>query len=296
MENVGIETAVNEQDLEASVLQETEKSLKPVKSKAEKSLKPVKSKADRIWELDALKTFAFFYMVFDHAMFNIAYVFATMWNAPAGHFLAELSNFALSYRNSRTAELLRIFLCAGVFLFCSGISSTLSKNNLKRGGKLSIAALALTLSTYLAGLIFNADLIIVYGIIALLATCTLLSHVLTKLDCRVLVLIALWCMFFGSFFSRFTVMDTLVLPALNFHSPFYYSLDHWPFFPYAAFFIFGIVAGKLLYKQKKSLLPLKPNIFTKSTSFLSRKLLILYFAHQVILFGLLYFMGVAFAN
>lgn len=91
----------------------------------------------RIWELDFLRGLAIIMMVFDHIMYDFAYLpgyFSNFYDV--NHPLFNwLNDFARLYWNSTLRFFGREFFVL-LFLLISGISFTFSKDNFKRGGKM----------------------------------------------------------------------------------------------------------------------------------------------------------------
>ena len=154
---------------------------------------------------------------------------------------------------------------AGLFILLAGISSRLSKNNLKRGFGLLLCALLITTVSYFAGML------ITFGILRLLAVCILLYTLLEKL--RVTMPVVLMSSFLLLFFRIF-------------QWPRWSSADYFPLVPWGFLFFLGVWLGDPIREGKF------PNWFYKvKIPFLpaiGRKTLIIYLAHQPVLFGLLF--------
>lgn len=258
-------------------------------------------KKPRIWELDALRGLAFILMVFDHLTYDLGRVFLYVWfDGPTDHWLYRLCKLCSDYRDLDIALLLRVLLVSGVFLFISGISSNLSRSNWRRGAKLLIISLGLTAVTAIIEIVLDFQGLTVYfGILHCLALAMLLTPLFLKLNRYVLLVLSLAILVFG------TLME---LDVISFSSPFidvlnrYYLLvpfniygnnfssgDYYPLIPYMGIYMMGIVVGKKIYHERKSLFSKDLNI--KPFNFLGRNALWLYFVHQIVLFGLLYAIG-----
>lgn len=136
----------------------------------------------------------------------------------------------------------RLLRCAAVhsFLFLAGLSCTLSKNNLRRGRKLCICAMAVSLVMLLIG-----DPVI-FGILHLMALCTLLwawwkpgGNVYLALLC-----LALFAALYPWLPSVRVDFDWLFW--LGLRSEEFYSADYYPLFPWGLLFFAGAFAGEWL--------------------------------------------------
>ena len=117
-----------------------------MKAEGNKRLLPKRSKV-RAWELDALRGLAILGVVWDHTMFDLAYMFRYEWQALGADGLLKMSDFARTYHEG----LLRVFgwpVFVFIFFFVSGICTTFSRNNAWRGLKLAIVAVCVSLVTY----------------------------------------------------------------------------------------------------------------------------------------------------
>ena len=256
----------------------------------------------RIWELDALRGFAFILMVFDHLVFDLARVFRGIWfSEPSSHFLYKLTQWAHAYRIMPASSFIRFVFISGVFLFVSGISANLSKNNYKRGLKLLIISVSLTIITIIVSQIIGYSIAIYFGILHCLAVAMLLSPLFMKMNKWLLTLLGVLVVFLGIYFGTLDVMSnpflkffskTYLLVPFNIITPGFVSSDFYPIFPFMGIYILGIVFGKLTYRQGKSIFKTDYNLIP--LNYLGRNALWLYFAHQIILFVLLYLIGLIF--
>ncbi|HNZ51060.1 MAG TPA: heparan-alpha-glucosaminide N-acetyltransferase [Bacilli bacterium] len=255
----------------------------------------------RIWELDALRGWAFVLMVFDHLTYDLGRIFLNIWfDGPSNHWLYRLCKACADYRDLDIALLLRVLLVSGVFLFVSGISANLSRSNFRRGLKLLFIALALTGITSLLEIAFGfVGATVYFGILHCLAIAMLLTPLFLKMNPYVLLglgavvigvgaLMELGLLSFSSplvvFLNRYHLLVPFNIYAYNFSSG-----DYYPLIPYMGIYMVGIVVGKYLYSQKKSLFKKDYNL--KPLNYLGRNALWLYFVHQIVLFGFLYVIG-----
>lgn len=158
----------------------------------------------RIWELDALRGFAVFMMVFDHFMYLLWSMFGPAWygrkalrfstavyEMKLGEFLRALAGgeitgatggglnlcvFAKYYWSCAPRNVIHpIFLF--IFFAICGVSCTFSRSNLKRGIMLLFVALLVSVVTYL----FDESVFIHFGTLTFLAFCILFWELLKRL-------------------------------------------------------------------------------------------------------------------
>lgn len=224
-------------------------------------------KKNRIWEIDFLRGIAFVCMVYDHTVYDINFIFGIKTNFFWGYG-GIIGDFS-----------------AVTFMILCGISSTLSKNNLKRGIGVLASALALSAGTALADNIFHTRLVIVFGIMHFLGTAMIVSHFAKRFSISITCISAFLSFFLGKYFETIR-SNTDVLCMFGIHSAHFYSSDYYPVFPNIAFVLTGIILGKVLYKEKKSLFPFK--VGRNPLSFFGRHSFILYYVHQPIVFIILF--------
>ena len=107
----------------------------------------------RIHLMDEIRGFAVLCMIFYHAFYTLAYIYGIDWGMALLRFFMPAEPFF-----------------AGAFIFISGISSDLSRSNLKRGAKLFLVALVVSLATW----IVVPQELIVFGILHFLSICMML--------------------------------------------------------------------------------------------------------------------------
>jgi len=222
---------------------------------------------NRIWEIDALRGFCILLMVSYHFIFDLNYFFA----------IDTIINIhILSYA---------VYFFAGVFIFVSGISSHFSRNTLKRGLIVLLAAALISVATYL----YDKSEFIVFGILQFLGVSMIiiyfLKKALNKLNELMVLIIGLLFVVIGIYMSNIIVSTNLLLP-LGLIPASFSSLDYFPLLPWFGVFLSGYVFGSVFYRERKTLFPRLRTfpIF----EFLGRNSLIIYLLHQPILFGLFY--------
>lgn len=243
---------------------------------------------NRVWEIDFVRGFIVLLMVFDHFMFLVGDIFGAEWRSYAvSNSLLNFSDFAKNYFYSPLRTSAEPFIAALFFLIC-GISSTFSKNNLKRGFLLLIISLILSISSYYV----MPDQFIHFGVLTSLAFCILIYEFLNRLCngnktavtllATMLAIILSLINYYGEtgailpssklcsiFVSRWAIYN-------NFYSP----GDFFPLFPHLTVMLFGVVIGNVFYKNKQSYLPFDC-IVTKPVNFVGRHALYFYFIPQL---------------
>ncbi len=253
------------------------------KKKASKKKKSGK-KIARIHFLDELRGIALFCMVFYHAFYSIGVFFKIQWGM-------DLLNFFMPAEP----------YFAALFIFISGISSNLSHSNLRRGVKLALVSIAVTLVTYLA---LGESQMIVFGILHMLAVCMivygLIGSYLKVIPMWVGVLFNVLLFVFTYNIAARTVgipfALTLDVPAEWYSTKFlfmfglpykgFYSSDYFPLLPWFFMFFAGVFFGRLASAKKFPKFTYKKHL--GFFAFLGRHSLIVYLAHQPVIFGICY--------
>jgi uncharacterized membrane protein len=137
------------------------------------------------------------------------------------------------------------YFFAGVFILISGVSSRFSRSNVKRGLKVILAALVITVVTW------RLDMIVVFGILHFLGIAMVFYGLTYKL----------WDKIKGPaapiMYLLLTVITRIILNALNpvkipwlwalgLYTPEFYSGDYFPIFPWIFVFLLGTWLGKVI--------------------------------------------------
>jgi uncharacterized membrane protein len=215
----------------------------------------------RIFELDFFRGIAVLLMVYFHIIFD----------------LKEFYGLNINYQNG---YIYYIGLISGAtFIILAGVSSSLSKNNLKRGLKILVLGILLTVITSMIG----KGTQIYFGILHLLGISMMLSHFIVKLSSKVWLFILL-CLsslvIFGNSYITQMKIDYNYLMIFGLKSSSFYSADYYPMIPWFGVFVIGILLGKILYGKKKSYLPFLSGFGNNPINFLGRYSLIIYLIHQ----------------
>lgn len=184
------------------------------------------------------------------------------------------------------------------FVLLSGISFNLSKSNIKRGIKLLLTGIAITIVT----VTFLPGESIWFGIIHFIGIANIICGFFEKPIRKIPA-------FIGTLFFGFLFLFTSYVPSgylglypylaiklpdflyatdltmlLGFHTKAFMSADYNPIIPWIFLFISGICLGKHIKRLPEILC--KQHI--KALAFTGRHTLIIYLAHQPIIIGILY--------
>lgn len=245
-------------------------------------IKSSESVKNRIQTMDELRGFAIICMVFFHAFFTMYFLFDMKWGGRLLRFFSPAQMY---------------FACG--FIIISGISSRLSRSNIKRGAKLVGIAIVITLVTC----IFFEGNEIYFGILHLLSVCMILADFIIPVIDRIPISasVAVNALLF---YMTYNITDRV------FHIPFYKDIrlpgsmyqsdwlsplgfctagfessDYFPILPFIFMFFIGLSVGKLAKEGKF------PKFLYKSRvpflAFAGRHTLIIYIAHQPIIYAIL---------
>lgn len=192
--------------------------------------------------------------------------------------LKEMYDFNVSYSSG-------INLIAGktagiLFILISGISCSFSSNNLKRGLRILCIGIIITVTTF----ILYPSLVIWFGILHFLGVSIILYSIVSRAGWPILAAAGAIVIALGTVTGNIPV-DHDYLFFIGIHSSRFSSSDYYPLVPWFGVFLLGAAAGKLLYKEKKSLLfhTYKDNIINMA----GRHTLPVYLLHQPVIIAIL---------
>ena len=232
--------------------------------------------------MDEIRGFAIICMVFFHAFYTMNFLF----NMKLGRILMRFFEPASIY-----------FACG--FIVISGISSCLSRSNMKRGIKLFGISLLLTVVTCIIG----NDCEIYFGILHLLSVCMMLSSLLMPMINKIPVPIGvainalLYYMTYDISIGQLHIpfMADVTVPNFfyksNLLAPFgmyangFYSADYYPLLPFAFMFFIGVFIGRYAKQGKFPKFMYKRRV--PFFSYVGKHTLIIYIAHQPIIYALI---------
>lgn len=233
------------------------------------------------------------------------------------HLLFDLSSFGMS----RTADVLLSdpwldmlqIIGRMLFVLICGICSRLSRNNLKRGLIALAFAAIITAVTYA----MDPNSFIFMGILHLLGLCMVISHFVLKLipndvntDKRAwlpavsaVILTVLFAVTFNIYdkhygigvaninvsIGGFPLYGTLIGYILGFGGYTGFSADYFPIIPWVFAFFAGMCLGGYFKRGQVPKLFTRLNI--KPLSFIGRHSLIVYVAHQPVIYGICYLLA-----
>lgn len=216
----------------------------------------------RVWELDFLRGMALILMIYFHIIFDMRdiYGYGVDYNGGVNGFIGTVSAVA--------------------FIIVSGISCSLSRNNFKRGVKLLVLAMLITLATEF----YSPMLGVKFGILHFLGICIMLSPVFSRLNKYLNLWVGTAIILMGFFTARITVPNDYLF-IFGLYSPKFISSDYYPLIPWLGIFLYGLAAGKELYSRKKSIFRFPPgdNIINAA----GRHTLLYYLVHQPVIIGVL---------
>ena len=226
----------------------------------------------RIWELDAARGLCLFLMFYCHIVYDLVYLFRIIPTVNDGGLFLFTTNYT-----------------GILFLIMSGISANLGKRPVKRGLTVFGGGMLVTIATYLMYKVGFADkgLLIYFGILHCIGVCMILWPIFRKLPWWVLLPLGLAVVCIPDLLAGIRTDSYALLPfgiyPLNFQSS-----DYFPLLPCFGYFLIGGGLGKILYKDRKSLLP-EPRFFPfNALCFMGRHSLFIYLVHQPILAGCIF--------
>ena len=264
-----------------------------------------KSTSGRIWEIDFLRGFCVFLMLFDHAALMLATTFGPSWYGGSyamqcsAEFGAKLCTLCLEYWNS-TLRAIGHPIVLFIFFSISGLSCSFSRSNLKRGAILAVVSVIYSLVTYVLSITMDPSLLVTFGVLHFYAVCILVWAIICKLvkDNKVaktiisgFIVIVVAVLYF-CYKAPATTPKWLffIWPRENFDgtlSSFYYQYEMSPgdlftLVPYSAFFFAGTFLQPLLYSKRRSLLPALDRGWHRPITFLGRHAIGVYLSHIVL--------------
>ena len=231
----------------------------------------------RIWEVDFLRGLSIILMVGYHLLYDL------------GEMVGVKSFLGFSTDLSTPAWTIAQYFFAGLFVVLSGISSTLSRGNVRRALKLLAVALLVTAATF----VFDRSSAILFGILHCLAVSILIyGLVFEKAGAPA-------CAAAGAAIVALSAVIPVVLKSVpiqsdwllpfGIHSPALGSFDYFPLLPWFGIFLIGAAMGKSVYAARRSLISRRlPVTFVNIAG---RHSLLIYIVHQPVILAILYILG-----
>ena len=226
----------------------------------------------RIWELDAFRGLCILGMVLVHLVYDLTVLYKLVqWQMPEGfHFVQQWGGV--------------------IFFLVSGISATLGSRSVRRG--ILVICCGLVVSAVTWGMVLlklaGNGMQIYFGVLHCLGCCMLLWGLITQRPAWAVALLSVAALGLGFWFRTLPPVETYWLMPFGRYWPGFASSDYFPLLPYLGFFLAGTLLGRLLYREKKTLLPgVNPgNPILRALGFCSRHSLWIYMLHQPVLAGL----------
>ena len=262
---------------------------------------------ERVWEIDALRGFLILSMLAVHLYYTVdafcihgiyqidpyRYVDAT----DPLHFWFDWESDGVIYRSFMPADIFEIWNKLGVdgFFVISGISCVFSRNNLKRGVMILVAAYIISAFTKLLSFWTGSPgQFIRFGVLH----CYGYSHIIyyyifEKRRNKVIIPVAILILLVG-YYLRYNPIsvDTSLLYPFGFRENGVVARDYWPLFPMLGWMLCGVLLGRNFYLEKRSLFPTCfLNKWTRPLQFLGRYSGKIYVAHILIYPGVFYGIG-----
>lgn len=217
----------------------------------------------RIDIIDALRGFAVTLMVLHHFLYDLV----TFLGAPEKLFTNPIFDFLQ-------------FIFAGLFILLSGISSKFSHSNIKRGIKVLIVAIVISLVTHFM------NMPIKFGILHLLGFSMVFYGLTGKFWNKIpklLMPIICIALFILSYFATQPIVDVDYLWIFGWKNHGFLSYDYYPVFPWLFLFLLGTWVGGYIIDNR-----FPQWFYDKKIRFfpaIGKKALIIYILHQPVLYG-----------
>lgn len=229
----------------------------------------------RIWELDAIRGFCILCVIVIHFVFDLQYFVGLDLQLPALYLFIQNNGGVL-------------------FILVSGICATLGSRSFRRGTIVFCSGLLISLVTYgmIALGMAGKDAVILFGILHFLGFAMMIYPLLKKFPTVLLaplgaVMIVTGYILLRRSFDTPGYLHWLFVFGIRY--PGFAAGDYFPLLPYLGWFMEGIVLGRTLYKEKKTLFPrvnarIAPLRFFQACG---RHSLLIYLVHQPLCYGLL---------
>ena len=258
-------------------------------------------KRERVWEVDFLRGLMILFVVWDHCLWNVNNIGVSNYNTALFQWLYNLS--VKYYAGSLRHVTQPVFVT--MFVFTSGVSCSFSRSNGKRAIKMCAFAILLSVATYAVSPIIQDDLTIYFNVIHVVALSVVLYAVIEWI----------WSMLsknwqkniFGLCFFALTMTALIVGSCANYMNvhwtniifgesewrtavinKFYGGGDYLSFLPDFGWFLVGVVLGKAIYREKKTVFPSVNPKYVSPVTFCGRKSLWVYFLSQIVMYGFIY--------
>ena len=248
-----------------------------------------KKNKNRIFELDLLRGIAVFLMIFDHVMFDLWGLLPSVFEGYPGYEGGWRSLFLLSrdYWDWDVRINVR-YIVVFVFLALTGICTSFSRSNVKRGLKLGALSLALSIVTIIISYITgNGDITILFGVLHCISVSLIAVGVIEKFTKSKWIYLAIGAIMVGV--GMYIGVDVPYVTPSAEDMPLILLKtvlgtvmsggDSFPLLLNGGQIFIGVFLGKLLYSERASIFSLKYN--NNLITFFGRHSLPVYVIHQV---------------
>lgn len=258
----------------------------------------------RIWEIDFLRGACIVLMILDHLTMLLGMYFGPEWFGAdmAGGGGAAFCRWCEWFHTSSeraVAHAVVIF----IFFSISGISSSFSRSNVRRGVILAAVAMLYTGVTYAADSLFGISIRVTFGVLHCFAACILIwalvdiicrRNAIAKAVVSAAVIVTAACLyylytppadtplFFAPLFGEGASGEATFFDPSKFSPG-----DFFPVIPYIAFFFAGTLLAPVLYPRRYSLLPFLDGKWNKPVCFIGKYSIFFYLLHVVVLAAVL---------
>ena len=191
----------------------------------------------RIWELDFVRGFAILCVA-------------------AVHFTNDLKLFAeLPLEYPQWFVLIKKY--GGIlFVFLSGLCATLGSRSFKRGALVFAAGVCITITTFSLCCLgpFDESVLVQWGVLHLIGFCMMLYPAYKNAPEWLIFIFAAVCIMLGPWMKSILIESHWFCP-LGIRGYHFKAYDYFPIFPHLGYFMLGVVFGKIVYFEKKTLLP-----------------------------------------
>ena len=258
-------------------------------------------KRQRVWEVDFVRGLMILFVVWDHFMWDVYFGFNSNYNTALFQWLY---NLGYKYYHGALREVTHdVFVT--MFVLTSGVSCSFSRSNGKRAIKMCSFAVLFSAVTYAVSAIMQTDLTIYFNVIHVVALSVLLytaiEWVWSKLTKNwqknifgvVFFAVTMTALVLGHC-AKYTNVNwtNMILGESQWRNAVIYKFatggDYLSFLPDFGWFLVGVVLGKAIYREKKSIFPSVNAKYVCPVTFCGRHSLWVYFISQVVMFGLIY--------
>lgn len=247
---------------------------------------------NRVAELDVIRGLCILGMAVDHAFAMVVFMLPSIFQNSTSTY--NIYTFGIEYWNS-TFRMIIHMLGLSLFLLLTGVCCSFSRSNIKRGARLFAVSIAFSLVTVIfMNIIDEKDNMVFFGVLHCIAVSLLIIGLLEKIKTNKwiylaigVVMVAVGIIFvnvvneFGdntvsvSSESLWTLIPKCVIGLA------YTGADCEPLFPYGGIIFIGVFLGKMIYKDKKSLIFKKYH--NNFLTFVGRHTLIFYLVHLLVI-------------